>query len=224
MIKHRNTNIIGMADVKSQEYTSLNNNSNNQNSNDCDNEMILDDDYVIGSNLELPSIPDSTLNPSRSSNNPELSSPQSTYSSNHSNDPFTKPGSRYIENETFDSVQQNNPSPSNNHTEVNNNNNSINNERRKSCVTDLKEDSLENSDDIDDSAINGFSNMSEKLTKNLAIKYNTLSENKQNELEILKKMEYFLLKYKWCSIFLSCCFGSFWVQLRSILDEIILMI
>jgi len=214
MIKHRNTNIIGMTDVKSQEYTSLNNDSNNQNSNDCDNEMILDDDYVIGSNLELPSVPDSTLDPSRSSKNPELSSPQSTYSSSHSNDPFTKTGSRNIESETFDSVQQNNSSPSTNHNEVNNN---INNERRKSCVTDLREDSLENSDDIDDSAINGFSNMSEKLTKNLAIKYNTLSENKQNELEILKKMEYFLLKYKWYSIFLSCCFGSFRVQLRSTL-------
>lgn len=40
-------------------------------------------------------------------------------------------------------------------------------------------------------------NSDEKSTKDLAIKYNELSENKQNELEILKKLEFFLLKYKW---------------------------
>ena len=53
-------------------------------------------------------------------------------------------------------------------------------------------------DEIDD-ADNGFNvlNTNEVSTKILALKYNTLSENRQNELEILKKLEFFLLKYKW---------------------------
>lgn len=171
-----------------QDYTSLNRCHSN-----CDNE----NDMIIGendlNNLDFSSIPESFSNNNnnqlrssikstnqniqnvRTSILSSISSPYSTLM--QSNQPFAKI------NGSFDHVSQKS------------NQNTI--KQIYGQRDENREDNTDESDDIDDSAVNGFSNFSEKYTNNLAIKYNTLSENKQNELEILKKMEYFLLKYKW---------------------------
>ncbi len=176
-----------MSEIKSQEYNSLSLN----NSVVYEKEMIMDDDYLTGSNLDLPSIIDSTYNQRFSSNNPNLSSSQSIYSSNNSNESFTSSYPTYIDNGALNSCEKKNVSQ-NTHSLTEST--TVDNKER--IFNNVKED-LDNFDEIDESTIDGFGNMSEKLTKNLAIKYNTLSENRQNELEILTKMEYFLLKYKW---------------------------
>lgn len=81
-----------------------------------------------------------------------------------------------------------------------------------SCETDLSNNRTVNSnsqeykqnedrldmDNIDDT-LDAYNllNTDEINTKILALKYHNISENKQNELQILKKLEFYLLKFKW---------------------------
>lgn len=60
-------------------------------------------------------------------------------------------------------------------------------------------ENLNNGNDNSDSnqSVSDSNSKNPTSTKNLALRYNLLSENKQNELVILQKLEYFLLKFKW---------------------------
>jgi len=72
------------------------------------------------------------------------------------------------------------------------NTNSKNNTVRFESLNRSLNNSLENNDSKQIQSDKDSNNAT-----NLAIKYNELSENKQNELVILQKLEYFLLKFKW---------------------------
>lgn len=93
--------------------------------------------------------------------------------------------------------------PVNNRTNLINKASSFDNDSEQSYITRKntsdRYENLNNGNDNSDSnqSVSDKNNKNPTNTKNLALRYNLLSENKQNELVILQKLEYFLLKFKW---------------------------
>lgn len=142
---------------------------------DNDNDLLLGDDDLIDPNFQdfsdLPSESDEPPTTSSKNKDPPQASP---------NLPNNRSTFNKLSNSDNDSEQS-----------YITNSSKENSDRFLSSSNNGHEISDFNQPSLDNGSKNPMS------TKNLALKYNILSENKQNELVILQKLEYFLLKFKW---------------------------